>query len=77
MTVAEAAKALGLSLSRTYLLIARRELPHYRYGSRISIDPADLAAFREAHRVEAKGASKPPVTRTPSRPRSVSRFYGD
>jgi excisionase family DNA binding protein len=59
MTVHEAAKALGISPSKVYVLCARGAIPHYRHGERIVIDPADLETYRRSCRVEGPRDSEP------------------
>lgn len=56
LTVGDAAKALGLSLSKTYELVREGRLRHNRIGRAIRISPADLATFqRDATKAPAKG----------------------
>lgn len=56
MTVKDAATQTGLSEREIYDQLAPKgKLPCYRFGRRIVIDPADLAAWRESHRCEPKG----------------------
>ena len=64
MTVKEAAAALGISERGVYAAIAKQELPHYRYGSKIVIEPSDLEDYRAAHRVERPGKRQPSRSRT-------------
>ena len=64
MTVKEAASRLGLSVPEVYQIIARGELAHYRYGRRIVLKPADLAAFEERHRVESRPSGSKPSVRS-------------
>jgi excisionase family DNA binding protein len=52
LTVREAADRLGISRSKAYDLIAAGEVPHYRIGRRVLVDPADVEAFRARCRGE-------------------------
>ena len=56
LSVEEAAPILGISVFMVRALIRRRELPHYRVGRRIVLDPDDLERFLRQHRVEARQA---------------------
>lgn len=56
MTVHQAARELGISLTLCYQLVAARKIPHERHGlgrGRIVITDADLAEYRQRCRVEA------------------------
>ncbi len=54
LSVEEAAPILGVSVFMVRALIRRRELPHYRVGRRIVLDPDDLERYLRQHRVEAR-----------------------
>jgi excisionase family DNA binding protein len=52
-SVSDAAARIGISRSGLYLLIARRELPIAKVGSRTLILDEDLRAFLARHRIDA------------------------
>ena len=52
LTVKQAAIRLGVSASRTYELVERREIAHYRVGTKILLSEDDVAAYLESCRVE-------------------------
>ncbi len=56
LSVGEAAPILGVSVFMVRALIRRRELPYYRVGRRIVLDPEDLERYLRQHRVEAREA---------------------
>ena len=64
LDVKSAATRLGVSASLLYQMVSRREVPHFRIGSKILFDEADLHAYREGCRVGAVGKTHP--ARTPS-----------
>lgn len=45
LTVKEAAAFLGISLSATYRLLHRGEIPYYRHGKSIRISLLDLCRY--------------------------------
>lgn len=47
MTVHEVARALGISRFTVYDLIKRGDLPAYRVGNRLRVEPAALATFKQ------------------------------
>jgi excisionase family DNA binding protein len=47
LTVADAAKALNLSLSKTYELCRQGRLRHQRHGRAVRISAADLETFQK------------------------------
>lgn len=53
MTVAQAAKRIGISASKTYQLIAARAISYYRIGGKIVLSEADIDAFLATCRVGA------------------------
>ncbi len=57
LTVPEVAKRLRLSRGRTYILLAKGELPRIRVGGAVRIDARDLEAYLQAHR-EARREKK-------------------
>ncbi len=57
LTVPEVAKRLRLSRGRTYILLARGELPRIKVGGAVRIDARDLEAYLQAHR-EARRQKK-------------------
>lgn len=58
MTVAEAAKKIGISSSKLYQLAAARVISHYRVGGKILFSEADVDAYLASCRV---GAATPVV----------------
>lgn len=54
ITVAETASRLRLSLETTRRLIRRGELPHYRIGRRILVDPAALGRWLKASALDTQ-----------------------
>ena len=65
MTVNEAAKRIGISPSKLYQLVARREIAHYRLGvgGKIILADADIDAFMARCRVGT--ADVPPAVPSP------------
>ncbi len=63
MSVIEAARAIGVSVSKVYQLVSARQLAHYRVGAKIIIREADVAAYMERCRVgpTQPAAPTPPV----------------
>jgi excisionase family DNA binding protein len=59
MTVAEAAKQIGISASKLYQLVAARAIAHYRVGGKIVFAKADIDAYLASCRV---GAVAPEAT---------------
>ena len=60
LTVHDVARALRVSRFTVYDLIKRGELPAYRVGNRLRVDPSAIAAYtRQAGHVTDKGASSP------------------
>jgi excisionase family DNA binding protein len=52
---AEMAEILGISQTAAVRwLNEERRIPHYKFGKMVRIRRADLEAFMEAHRVEAR-----------------------
>lgn len=75
MTIKQAAAILGLSDRKVYDLCQQRRITHYRFGNRITLDLADVEAFRDAARVEA---ASPSPRRAPGRTKAfVNRHYPD
>jgi excisionase family DNA binding protein len=52
LTIEEAAHRIGMSVRYVRRAVAEREIAFHRLGRSIRIDPADLAAFVQAGRVE-------------------------
>jgi excisionase family DNA binding protein len=50
LTVPELAKHLRLSRGRTYILLARGDLPRIKVGGAIRIDSRDLESYLNANR---------------------------
>jgi excisionase family DNA binding protein len=50
LTVPEVARRLRLSRGRTYILLARGDLPRIKVGGAVRIDSLDLEAYIQAHR---------------------------
>lgn len=59
MTVAEAAKKIGISTSKIYQLAAARRISHYRVGGKPIFSDDDVAAFLASCRV---GVATPAAT---------------
>ena len=77
MTVAAAARTLGLSTRAVYALCASHALGHYRLGpagGKIDISPAQIAAYLASCEVAMCGESKP--TAQPARRVSVPDVLG-
>jgi excisionase family DNA binding protein len=53
VTVAEAAKKIGISSSKLYQLAAARAISHYRIGGKIVFFEADVEAYLASCRVGA------------------------
>jgi excisionase family DNA binding protein len=53
MTVAGAAKKIGISPSKLYQLVAARAISHYRVGGKIVFFEADIDAYLAGCRVGA------------------------
>ena len=53
MTVAQAAKRIGISPSKLYQLTAARAIAHYRVGGKILFSDADVDAYLTSCRVGA------------------------
>jgi excisionase family DNA binding protein len=53
MTVAQAARRLGIGRTMLYELMQRGKLPYHQVGRRRLLDPADVERFWEACRVDA------------------------
>jgi excisionase family DNA binding protein len=62
MTVAQAAKRIGISASKLYQLTGARAISHYRVGGKILFTDADVDAYLAKCRVGA-------VTQTVTAPR--------
>lgn len=60
LTPKQVAAACGLGPRAVYGAIERGELPAYRLCGRLRIDPADFEAWKEASKVAAEVAVKPP-----------------
>ncbi|ABP52544.1 excisionase family DNA-binding protein [Salinispora tropica] len=52
LTIQEAASRIGMSVRYVRRAVAERQIAFHRIGRSIRIDPADLAAFVHAGRVE-------------------------
>jgi excisionase family DNA binding protein len=52
LKVEEAAEALGMSPRHVRRLVQERRIAFHRFGRSIRIDPADIAVYIEASRVE-------------------------
>jgi excisionase family DNA binding protein len=65
MTVQEVARALGVSRFTVYDLIKRGELPAFRVGNRLRVEPQAVAAFKQGAGATSEAAA--PVG--PARPR--------
>lgn len=48
MTVAEAAKQIGVSASKLYQLVAARRIAHYRIDGKIVFSEEDVASYLES-----------------------------
>jgi len=57
MTVAEAAKKIGVSCSKLYQLVAARAVAHYRIGGKIVFSDQDIDAYLASCRVGAVTAA--------------------
>jgi excisionase family DNA binding protein len=53
MSVAEAAKKIGISASKLYQLVAARDISHYRVGGKIVFSESDVDAYLASCRVGA------------------------
>lgn len=49
--IADAAKLLGVSISKLYKLVSSREVPFTKIGSRVLFDPDKLCAWVEKRSV--------------------------
>jgi excisionase family DNA binding protein len=56
MTVAVAAKRIGISVSKVYQLVAAGRISYYRVGKKILFQDEDVAAFLSSCRVAASPA---------------------
>ena len=74
MRIDKAAEYLGLKKSYLYLLVERREIPHYRVGRLIKFKQADLDAWMVGFRVADKpeGATGKPYRGPKSRPLNLN-----
>lgn len=52
-TVKAAAPKLGISASKTYQLVQRREIGHFKIGGKILFSDRDIEDFLKKRRVEA------------------------
>jgi excisionase family DNA binding protein len=66
MTVADAAKKIGVSSSKMYTLVSARAISHYRIGGKIVFFDSDVDAYLASRRV---GAVTPSVTVPRMRPK--------
>lgn len=55
LTTAEAAHVLGIGKRTLQERVERREIACVKIGKSVRFDPADLAAFVERNRVQARG----------------------
>lgn len=55
LTINEAATRLRVSKSMIYLLVERREIPHFRVGKRIVFDESQLEEYLSRHIVKVAG----------------------
>ncbi len=53
LTVIQAARQLGISRSKLYAMVSRREIAHYKIGTRILFTDEQIAAFLSGHLFEA------------------------
>jgi excisionase family DNA binding protein len=63
-TVKMVAGRLGISPSKLYQMVARREIPHYRIGGKILLSEEDVQEYLascEVKKAEASKAKPPPV----------------
>jgi excisionase family DNA binding protein len=61
----DAARRLGISRSKLYEKVSRREIVHYRIDSKILFAEADIEMFLAECRVEkSEGSTRPPATRS-------------
>jgi excisionase family DNA binding protein len=63
-TVKVVAKRLGISPSKLYQMVSRREIPHYRIGGKILFSEENVQEYLACCKVEKAEASKakpPPV----------------
>jgi len=49
LTITEAAARLRISKSMAYLLVERREIPHFRVGKRILFDEGQIEEYLNQH----------------------------
>ena len=49
LTITEAAARLRISKSMAYLLVERREIPHFRVGKRILFDEGQIEEYLRQH----------------------------
>jgi excisionase family DNA binding protein len=54
LSVKQAAHRLGISRQKLYLMVSRREIPHFKIGSKILFTEADLQAYLAGCRVEPR-----------------------
>lgn len=67
LSVRDAAKRLGVSISKLYQLAAAKKIGHYRIGGKILFSPQDVESFLTGCRVGV--AAAPVATTRLSRPR--------
>ena len=67
LKVGEVAKRLGLSISKVYQLVDRREIGHHRMDGAIRISEEQVAEYLEETRQDRGGSIRP--SRRPPRPR--------
>ena len=74
MRIDKAAEYLGLKKSYLYLLVERKEIPHYRVGRLIKFKQADLDAWMVGFRVADKpeGATGKPFRGPKNRPLNLN-----
>lgn len=53
LDIAQAAESLGTSVRHMRRLVQERELPVVKIGGKLRFEPADLVAYRRAHRTPA------------------------
>lgn len=58
LTVKETAEALSMSDKTVYALLSRGEIPGYKLGRSVRVDETDLAAYKNAHRIQAVPQTK-------------------
>jgi len=52
--VKDVAKMLGISRFTVAVMVRRREIPHFRLGRRIVLDPSEIRVWLKSKRIDAR-----------------------